>query len=271
MLTAVEPSTFPRLLDSYPPAGRVAPGHAVGTNRRRAVQRGGIGHLRAGDPAHLCRRPLHGAGARRPAPPRRAAAAARPSRGAQRPRRSAPFPRRGRSRVRPVGDRAARRDHGLRRLAYGRGLLQRHRQLHRAAVRDRDHGARVDAPDHPPGRERAARAGAGGEGDPGGVVGDHPDRRSADGVAHHRARGDDDLRAPPRPAVLRPAAVVAAEVRDARPALRQRVDRRHADPLRGAAGADGGAAVELGYAVHARRTSAGGRSWRSSRRSSSTG
>ena len=68
-------------------------------------------------------------------------------------------------------------------------------------------------------------------------------------------------------AVLRPAAVGAAEVRDARPALRQRVDRRHADPLRGAAGADGGAAVELGHAVHARALRlAGGRGDRRVRR-----
>ena len=43
----------------------------------------------------------------------------------------------------------------------------------------------------------------------------------------------------------------APEVRDARPAVRQRLDRRHADALRGAAGADGGAAVGLGHAVHA--------------------
>ena len=52
-------------------------------------------------------------------------------------------------------------------------------------------------------------------------------------------------------AVLRPAARHAAEVRDARPAVRQRLDRRHADALRRAAGADGGAAVGMGHAVHA--------------------
>ena len=64
-------------------------------------------------------------------------------------------------------------------------------------------------------------------------------------------------------AVLRPASPRAAEVRDARPAVRQRVDRRHADPLRGAAGADGGAAVGLGHAVHARAfRMAGGRGHR---------
>ena len=41
------------------------------------------------------------------------------------------------------------------------------------------------------------------------------------------------------------------EVRDARSAVRQRVDRRHADALRGAAGADGGARLGMGHAVHA--------------------
>ena len=50
------------------------------------------------------------------------------------------------------------------------------------------------------------------------------------------------------PPVLRPSSQHAAEVRHARPAVRQRVDRRHADPLRGAAGADGGAALGLGPA-----------------------
>ena len=44
----------------------------------------------------------------------------------------------------------------------------------------------------------------------------------------------------------------APEVRDARAAVRQRLDRRHADAFRGAAGADGGAAVGMGHAVHAR-------------------
>ena len=52
--------------------------------------------------------------------------------------------------------------------------------------------------------------------------------------------------------VLRPRAERAAEVRDARPAVRERLDRRHAHAFRRAAGADGGAAVGLGHAVHAR-------------------
>ena len=54
-----------------------------------------------------------------------------------------------------------------------------------------------------------------------------------------------------------------AALRDARPAVRERVDRRHAHALRGAAGAHGVARVGVGHAVHARRTSAGVRSWRS--------
>ena len=44
----------------------------------------------------------------------------------------------------------------------------------------------------------------------------------------------------------------ATGVRHARPAVRQRVDRRHADAFRRAAGADGGAPVGLGHAVHGR-------------------
>ena len=42
-----------------------------------------------------------------------------------------------------------------------------------------------------------------------------------------------------------------AEIRDAGPALRERLDRRHAHALRRAAGADGGPRLELGHAVHA--------------------
>ena len=42
------------------------------------------------------------------------------------------------------------------------------------------------------------------------------------------------------------------EVRDARTAVRQRLDRRHADPFCRAAGPDGGAHVGMGHAVHAR-------------------
>ena len=56
-------------------------------------------------------------------------------------------------------------------------------------------------------------------------------------------------------------AVDAAQLRDARPAVRQRLDRRHPDPLCRPAGADGGAAMGLGHGIHARPLRlAGGRS-----------
>ncbi len=48
-------------------------------------------------------------------------------------------------------------------------------------------------------------------GDAGGVVGHDPDRRALARFVHHRAGGNDDLRAAPRPPVLRPAAERAAK------------------------------------------------------------
>ena len=65
------------------------------------------------------------------------------------------------------------------------------------------------------------------------------------------------------------AAEHAPEVRHARAAVRQRVDRRHADALRRAAGVDGRAAPGAGTCPSCSATSAGGRCWRSSRRRSS--
>ena len=104
----------------------------------------------------------------------------------------------------------------------------------------------------------------------GGVVGRDPDCRSGAGLVHHRARGDDDLRPAPRTAVLRPATDRAAEVRDPRRAVRQRLDRRHADPVRGAAGADGGAPVGMGHPVHGRELRLARRRWPSLSRRRST-
>ncbi len=98
---------------------------------------------------------------------------------------------------------------------------------------------------------RSARCGASrtrGGGTPGGVVARRSYDRPAARLLHHRAGRDDDLRAAARAPVLRPRAEPAAEVRDARPAVRQHLDRRHAHAFRGAAGADGGAAVGLGHA-----------------------
>ena len=109
------------------------------------------------------------------------------------------------------------------------------------------------------GSRDAPRRRAGGR-DAGGLVARHPDRSAPllgsfitepaamTICALLLARQFYDLQ--PRP---------ATEVRDARPAVRQRLDWRHLDALRRASGADGRAPVGMGHAVHARRTSAGGR------------
>ena len=91
---------------------------------------------------------------------------------------------------------------------------------------------------------------AAGRSDPGGVVGGDPDDRADDGLVHHRTGRDDHRRGPARPAVLRPQSGSAPEIRDPRAALRQRLGRRHADPLRGAPRVDGGAPLGLGHRLH---------------------
>ncbi len=268
MLTTPEPTTFPRLLESYPPPAASLAGHALGAAGGRAVQRGGFGHLRPRHPAHLCRAP----GSRR-----------------WRTGSSTATLERQRQLGRPeVPSVLAEALHFFGEVEVVFGLwaivllaaVTVHFGWHTAAGYFNGTVNYTEplfvivimalASTRPIillAEDSLRRAGTGGAGDAGGVVGDHPDRRSAVRLVHHRARRDDDLRPPARAAVLRPAALGAAEVRDARPALRQRVDRRHADPLRGAAGADGGAAVELGHAVHARALRlAGGRGDRRVRR-----
>ncbi len=79
------------------------------------------------------------------------------------------------------------------------------------------------------------------------LVDDHPDDRTAARVVHHRAGGHDHLRAPAVAPVLRSAPEHAAEVRDARTVVRERVDRRDADALRGAADPHGGASLGVGH------------------------
>ncbi len=93
------------------------------------------------------------------------------------------------------GRRAARGDDRLRRLGEGEALLQRRRELHRAALRRRHHGARVDAPDHRLRRIGAAARGQRRRRHARRVVGRDPDHRSDPRVVHHRAGGHDDLRA----------------------------------------------------------------------------
>ena len=69
------------------------------------------------------------------------------------------------------------------------------------------------------------------------------------GSLHHRAGGDDHLRAAALAAVLRPQSEPAPQVRHAGPAVRERLDRRHAHPFRSAAHPDGRAAVGMGPVV----------------------
>ncbi len=78
---------------------------------------------------------------------------------AERRCRAPALSRRSRSRLRPVGARAPRGDGRLCRMGAGQALLQRRRQLHRTALRRRDHGARRDAADHRIRRRRAAACG----------------------------------------------------------------------------------------------------------------
>ena len=127
-------------------------------------------------------------------------------------------------------------DDGAPGVGHRAALLQRHGQLHRAAVRGRDHGAGVDA----------ARSSA------------LPRPRCAawpaSAAARRRRGGLTILTIGPllgsfitEPAAMTICALLlarqfydlqpahAAQVRDARPAVRQRVDRRHAHALRRAA------------------------------------
>jgi hypothetical protein len=75
---------------------------------------------------------------------------------AERRRRTAALPRRGGSGVRPVGGAAHRGDRRLARLGDGGALPERHRQLHRTAVRGRDHGACLHAAERGTGRGSVA-------------------------------------------------------------------------------------------------------------------
>ena len=120
---------------------------------------------------------------------------------------------------------------------------------------------RGHAADHRLRRGGLAAGGGTWAGDAGGMVGRHPDGRPAARLVHHGACRHDDLRPAARTPVLRPRTEPPPAVCDARPAVRERVDRRHLDAFRSAAGPDGGASVGLGHAVHADalRVASGGR------------
>ena len=126
-----------------------------------------------------------------------------------------PLLRRSRGGLRSLGRRAGGGHPGVARLRHGHQLLRRYGQLHRADLRGRDHGARVDGAGGRTCRGRAAAGGRPRPGDAGGLVADDPDRRPRAGIPHHRARRHDHLRAAARTADLRAPAQHASEVRHA--------------------------------------------------------
>ncbi len=132
-------------------------------------------------------------------------------------------------------------------------------RLHRAAVRRGHHGPGRHASDRLIRRERAATCRAAGTRDAGCVVVSILTIGPMLGSFITEPGAMTISRAPPGPPVLQPSAGHALEVRDARPAVRQRVNRRHPDAFRRSAHPDGLAAVDMGYSRSCSGTSAGGR------------
>ena len=125
------------------------------------------------------------------------------------------------------------------------------RELHRAAVRLRHHGDRRQ-PRHPASgaadrdRHRCAVAGCGA----GRALFRHLVAGAAAGFADHRAGGDDAGSPDAARPGLPPSRFRPAQVRHPGRAVREHLDRRHLDAVRGAAGADGGRYLGLGPAAH---------------------
>ena len=234
---------FPTPLSDYPPA---SPAGLLQTLTDRIAQ----------DPANIVATGIFAlailhtflaprvprAGARRPAP-RRSRRRCRGQATATRvPVGDSPLRGRGGGGLRPVGGGPACRGHVGSRVDADQALRQRHGQLHRTPVRRRHHGPGLDAADHRPGRAGDGQGGGARRQHAGGLVVRDADDRSPARLVHHRAGRDDHLRAAALAAVLRPRSEPAPQVRHAGPAVRERLDRRHADPLRRTTHPDGGAA-----------------------------
>ena len=271
----IEPAghpVFPTPLDAYPVVDGGLLATLAARLRRRSVQRRRHRHLRAGDPAHVrwrrvSRRWPTTCSTGTTSGARAEGLAPQPSvRG-----RAAALPRRGRGRLRPLGGRAAGRDD----VAPRAGTPPRTTSTTRSTTPSRcssssswrwpRRGRSSGSP-----RPRCGASPALGGGTPaawwlailtiGPLLGSFITEPAAMTIcALLLARQFYDLQP-----------VDAAEVRDARPAVRQRLDRRHADALRRAAGADGRAPVGLGHAVHARPLRLARGRWRSSCRTPST-
>src|SRR6187399_44606 len=92
------------------------------------------------------------------------------------------------------------------------------------------------------------------------MVADDPHHRPPARIVHHRTGRNDDLRAAPYAAILRTETQLAFEARDPWPAVREHLDRWHADAFCRPAGPDGGAALGLGHPLRTHPHRLAGRS-----------
>ena len=81
-------------------------------------------------------------------------------------------------------------------------------------------------------------------------MGYDPHRRTHFRIFHHRAGGDDDLRALTWTALLQIQTVVATRVCDGRALVFEYLCRRSADALRGSSGRDGGVPMGMGLSFY---------------------
>ncbi len=264
MHESVPDIAFPLPLTAYTSVAGVGLLSDLCTDRGRSVQRGRHRHLPARRHSHVLRGAIHRGLASRSAPARSAERGGGPRTAPERRGRAAALPRRGRGRVRALGRAARARHRDVARLDDRRALSERHGQLHRTDVRRGDHGAGVDAADRRAGGRRAAsscRISAAGRRARGGssiltigpLLGSFITEPGAMTIAALLlARQFYDLKPSPR-----------VEVRHARSALRERVDRRDAHALRRAADPDGRATLGMGYRHSSSATSDGAPRWRS--------
>ena len=159
--------------------------------------------------------------------------------------------RRGRSRLRLLGGGAGGRDGHADGTTDGR-RVRRFARLHRTHVRVRHHGDRRQ-PRHPApvARYRDPHRGLDTGPGTGRTAFRHALAGAFAGVADHGTGRDD----PGRPDAARPdlpaPRLRPAQVPDPGRPVREHLDRRDLDPVRGASGPDGGRHLELGHAVHA--------------------
>ena len=245
---------FPLPLSAYPPPRPDHCRNARRSHRARSIQRHRHRDFPARDSAYL-------RGVEFPPPGRSGSSTAMTSGGGARaiataaersPPRFCTFSARSRWSLVCGRSSCSRRSRSLCGWETATALRQRHGHLHRAALCRRDHGAGFDAADHHVRRSAMRRVAALGRCHAGGVVALHPVDRPVLGsfITEPAAMTICALLLARQFYDLQPS--MRSEIRHAGPVVRQRLDRRHADPLRCATGADGRAPVGMGHAVHAR-------------------